>query len=152
MLAGSGANLFPSLQEWHSGAAGGRAGAHCPGHDVHRERRPLGVDKVQTDHERCQALQSGQLDDGQEPEGFTKDLTRPLKLTLLLDNPELEVRAKYDVDGKLLILPIVSKGDLTIRLNDVHTKVWITAEPVKRSDGHTYLNITDYKTATKIKG
>eukprot|EP00099_Drosophila_melanogaster_P016365 NP_570016.1 uncharacterized protein Dmel_CG2650 [Drosophila melanogaster] len=84
--------------------------------------------------------------------GFTKDLTRPLKLTLLLDNPELEVRAKYDVDGKLLILPIVSKGDLTIRLNDVHTKVWITAEPVKRSDGHTYLNITDYKTATKIKG
>ncbi|XP_033172370.1 circadian clock-controlled protein [Drosophila mauritiana] len=84
--------------------------------------------------------------------GFTKDLTRPLKLTLLLDNPELEVRAKYDVDGKLLILPIVSKGDLTIRMNDVHTKVRITAEPVKRSDGHTYLNITDYKTATKIKG
>ncbi|EDX16443.1 GD24605 [Drosophila simulans] len=84
--------------------------------------------------------------------GFTKDLTRPLKLTLLLDNPELEVRAKYDVDGKLLILPIVSKGDLTIRMNDVQTKVRITAEPVKRSDGHTYLNITDYKTATKIKG
>ncbi|EDW44013.1 circadian clock-controlled protein [Drosophila sechellia] len=84
--------------------------------------------------------------------GFTKDLTRPLKLTLLLDNPELELRAKYDVDGKLLILPIVSKGDLTIRMNDVLTKVRITAEPVKRSDGHTYLNITDYKTATKIKG
>ncbi|XP_039500041.1 circadian clock-controlled protein daywake [Drosophila santomea] len=84
--------------------------------------------------------------------GFTKDLTKPLKLTLLMDTPELEVRAKYDVDGKLLILPIVSKGDLTIRMNEVQTKSRITAEPVKRSDGHSYLNITDYKTITKIKG
>ncbi|EDV45663.1 circadian clock-controlled protein [Drosophila erecta] len=83
--------------------------------------------------------------------GFTKDLTKPLKLTLLMENPEVEVHAKYDVDGKLLILPIVSKGDLTIRLKDVQVKTRITAEPVKRSDGHTYLNVTDCKALSKIK-
>ncbi|XP_017064724.1 circadian clock-controlled protein daywake [Drosophila eugracilis] len=84
--------------------------------------------------------------------GFTKDLTKPLKLTMVMDAPELEVRAKYDVDGKLLILPIVSKGDVTIRMTEVLTKCRIMAEPVKRSDGHAYLNITDYKTVTKIQG
>ncbi|XP_016949393.1 circadian clock-controlled protein daywake [Drosophila biarmipes] len=84
--------------------------------------------------------------------GFTKDLTKPLKLTMVLDAPELVVRAKYDVNGKLLILPIVSEGDLTIRLNEVQLKSRIMVEPEKRSDGHTYLNITDYKTITKIKG
>ncbi|XP_016937198.2 circadian clock-controlled protein daywake isoform X1 [Drosophila suzukii] len=84
--------------------------------------------------------------------GFSKDLTKPLKLTMVMDAPELVVRAKYDVNGKLLILPIVSKGDLTIRLNEVQTKSRVMVEPVRRSDGHTYLNITDYKTITKIKG
>ncbi|KAH8366657.1 hypothetical protein KR084_010917 [Drosophila pseudotakahashii] len=84
--------------------------------------------------------------------GFTKDLTKPLKLTMVMDAPQLEVRAKYDVNGKLLILPIVSKGDVTIRLDEVQIKSRIMAEPVKRADGHTYLNITDYKTITKIKG
>ncbi|KAI8033957.1 circadian clock-controlled protein daywake [Drosophila gunungcola] len=84
--------------------------------------------------------------------GFTKDLAKPLKLTMAMDAPQLEVRAKYDVDGKLLILPIVSKGDLTIRMDEVQIKSRIMAEPVKRADGHTYLNITDYKTITKAKG
>ncbi|XP_016986434.1 circadian clock-controlled protein daywake [Drosophila rhopaloa] len=83
--------------------------------------------------------------------GFTKDLTKPLKLTMVMDAPELMLRAKYDVDGKLLILPIVGKGDITIRLDEVQTKSRIMAEPVKRADGHTYLNITDYQTVTKIK-
>ncbi|XP_017054499.1 circadian clock-controlled protein daywake [Drosophila ficusphila] len=84
--------------------------------------------------------------------GFGKDPGKPLKLTVLMDAPELEVRSKYDVDGKLLILPIVSKGDLLIQMKDVQTKVRIVAEPVKRADGRAYLAVTDLKAITKVKG
>lgn len=85
--------------------------------------------------------------------GFTRDpsFSKPLKLVMVIDIPELEVRAKYDVDGKLLILPIISKGDMTIKLKEAQAKSRIMAVPVKRADGHTYLNITDYKVLTKIK-
>ncbi|KAH8388792.1 hypothetical protein KR200_004360 [Drosophila serrata] len=85
--------------------------------------------------------------------GFVKDPTfgKPLKLVMVIDVPQLELRAKYDVNGKLLILPIISKGDVSLKMNDVQVKSRITAMPEKRSDGHTYLSITDYKVLTKIK-
>ncbi|XP_022219758.2 circadian clock-controlled protein daywake [Drosophila obscura] len=83
--------------------------------------------------------------------GFTKDFSKPLKLVLLLFMPELEVRSKYDVNGKILVLPIVSKGDMVIKLSQVQAKLRIVADPVKRADGNTYLNITDFKTVTKVK-
>ncbi|XP_001354547.2 circadian clock-controlled protein [Drosophila pseudoobscura] len=87
--------------------------------------------------------------------GFTKDFSKPLKLVLMLYMPDLEVRAKYDVNGKILILPIVSTGDIVIKLSQVQAKLRIVADPVKRGhgdgDGHTYLNITDFKTVTKVK-
>ncbi|KAH8303397.1 hypothetical protein KR059_009809, partial [Drosophila kikkawai] len=86
--------------------------------------------------------------------GFVKDpsFSKPLKLVMVIDVPELELRSKYDVNGKLLILPIVSKGDVSIKMKEVQIKSRITAMPVKRNDGHTYLSITDYKVLTKIKG
>ncbi|KAH8235874.1 hypothetical protein KR032_009803, partial [Drosophila birchii] len=85
--------------------------------------------------------------------GFVKDpsFSKPLKLVMVIDVPELELQAKYDVNGKLLILPIISKGDINIKLKQVNFKSRITAVPVKRSDGHTYLSITDYKVLTKVK-
>ncbi|XP_017095070.2 circadian clock-controlled protein daywake [Drosophila bipectinata] len=83
--------------------------------------------------------------------GFSKDLTKPLKITVLMQASDLEVRAKYDVDGKLLILPIVSTGTAVIKLSDVHSKSRILVEPVKRSDGHTYLNVTDFRITTKLR-
>ncbi|KAH8420573.1 hypothetical protein KR009_011536, partial [Drosophila setifemur] len=83
--------------------------------------------------------------------GFHGDLTTPLKLTMVIESPDLEVHAKYDVDGKLLILPIVSKGDIVIKLQGVSARSRILVEPVKRNDGHSYLNITDFKTVSKLK-
>ncbi|KAH8240543.1 hypothetical protein KR038_008194, partial [Drosophila bunnanda] len=85
--------------------------------------------------------------------GFVKDPTfsKPLKLVLVIDAPQLELRSKYDVNGKLLVLPIVSKGDMSLKLSEVQVKSRITAVPEKRSDGHTYLSITDYKMLAKIK-
>ncbi|KAH8329909.1 hypothetical protein KR067_007579, partial [Drosophila pandora] len=83
--------------------------------------------------------------------GFNQDLTKPLRITLLMQATDLEVHAKYDVDGKLLILPIVSQGTAVIKLSDVHSKSRILVEPVKRPDGHTYLNITDFRLTTKLR-
>ncbi|ALC49899.1 CG2650 [Drosophila busckii] len=82
--------------------------------------------------------------------GFSKDLSKPLKLTFLVNSPSLEVRANYDVDGKILILPIVSKGDLVINLHQVVGKTRILAQPEQRDDGHTYLKINDLKTIAKV--
>ncbi|XP_030378123.1 circadian clock-controlled protein [Scaptodrosophila lebanonensis] len=82
--------------------------------------------------------------------GFTKDLTKPLKLTFVTAMPELELHAKYDVNGKILILPIVSQGDVVMKLTKVLAKTRISAEPDKRADGRTYLKIVEYKTVTKV--
>ncbi|XP_068159071.1 circadian clock-controlled protein daywake [Drosophila tropicalis] len=84
--------------------------------------------------------------------GFTKDPKKNLKLTLVIFAPELEVHAQYDVNGKVLILPIVSKGDVVIKLKKMTGKSRIIAEPQKRDDGKTYLNIIDYKTVSKMEG
>lgn len=83
--------------------------------------------------------------------GFTKDLNKPLKITVLMVASDLEIHAKYDVDGKLLILPIVSSGTAVIKVSDVQSKSRILVEPVKRSDGHTYLNVTDFRMTTKLR-
>lgn len=82
--------------------------------------------------------------------GFSADLTRPLKLVWVVTSPDIEVRANYEVDGKLLILPIVSKGTMIINLSQMQSRTRLTAVPEKRTDGHSYLKITDYKTVAKV--
>ncbi|KAH8396279.1 hypothetical protein KR222_007226, partial [Zaprionus bogoriensis] len=82
--------------------------------------------------------------------GFAKQLDKPMKLFWTIASPALEVRAKYDVNGKILILPIVSKGDVVINLYDVHAKSRVIVEPETRTDGKTYLKIVDFKTIGKV--
>ncbi|EDW05829.2 circadian clock-controlled protein daywake [Drosophila mojavensis] len=82
--------------------------------------------------------------------GFSADLTKPLKLIWIVNSPDIEVRANYEVDGKLLILPIVSKGTMVINLSQMQSKTRITAVPEQRPDGHSYLKVTDYKTVAKV--
>lgn len=82
--------------------------------------------------------------------GFTKDLTKPLKLLWSVTLPAVEVRADYDVEGKILILPIVSHGKLVVKLNEMQSRSRIRAIPEKRADGHTYLKVTEYKSVGKV--
>ncbi|TDG41838.1 hypothetical protein AWZ03_011728 [Drosophila navojoa] len=82
--------------------------------------------------------------------GFSADLTKPLKLIWIVSSPDIEVRANYEVDGKLLILPIVSKGTMVINLSQMQSRTRITALPENRQDGHSYLKITDYRTVAKV--
>lgn len=83
--------------------------------------------------------------------GFSRDLSKPMKLYWAISTPEVEVRAKYDVNGKILILPVVSQGDVVINLRNVHAKSRITVEPEQRADGQSYLKIVDYKTIAKVE-
>lgn len=82
--------------------------------------------------------------------GFTRDLSKPMKLFWVITLPELEVRAQYDVNGKILILPIVSQGDVIINLYNVQAKSRVTVEAEKRADGQNYLKIVDYRTIAKV--
>ncbi|XP_062138698.1 circadian clock-controlled protein daywake-like [Drosophila sulfurigaster albostrigata] len=82
--------------------------------------------------------------------GFTRDLSKPLKLTWILSAKNLEVHATYDVKGKIIMLPIVSKGHVVIRLNDVQTKSRVSAVPEKRDDGKYYLKLTEHKSVSKV--
>ncbi|EDW62291.1 circadian clock-controlled protein daywake [Drosophila virilis] len=82
--------------------------------------------------------------------GFTKDLNKPLKLLWSVTLPAVELRADYEVEGKILILPIVSHGKLVIKLNEMQSRSRIRATPEKRADGHTYLKVTEYKSVGKV--
>ncbi|KAH8270682.1 hypothetical protein KR044_005712, partial [Drosophila immigrans] len=82
--------------------------------------------------------------------GFTGDLSKPLKLSWMLSAKKLELHAKYDMSGKIMLLPLSSKGDVVIRLNDVQIKSRVTAEPEKRNDGKYYLKLIEHKSVSKV--
>ncbi|KAL7742795.1 hypothetical protein ACLKA6_019606 [Drosophila palustris] len=86
----------------------------------------------------------------QSVHGFSKDLSRPMKLSWDLFAPELEVHANYDVNGRIMILPLISKGSIVIHLNQVQAKSRVTVVPQKHNDGHYYLKISEYKTDSKV--
>ncbi|EDW00101.1 circadian clock-controlled protein daywake [Drosophila grimshawi] len=82
--------------------------------------------------------------------GFTKDLTKPMKLSWTFSTDYCDVHANYDVNGKILLLSIVSQGEITVKLKQLQCKTRLTAVPEKRDDGNTYLKITDFNTAVKV--
>ncbi|KAH8396276.1 hypothetical protein KR222_007225, partial [Zaprionus bogoriensis] len=88
----------------------------------------------------------GEMAKVRSAKGFTKDLSKPLKLSWDVRAAELEFRAHYDVNGKILILPIAGQGELVLTLRNAQLKSEVVAQPEKRADGHTYLKIMDYKT------
>lgn len=82
--------------------------------------------------------------------GYTKDVSKPFKLNWDISTSLVEFRGKYEVNGKMLILPIKSSGDLRITLKDSQFKTQVEVTPEKRSDGHIYLTINSYKTKVII--
>lgn len=78
-----------------------------------------------------------------------EDLSKPARTIMIMSSPLLNVTANYYVKGKFLILPINSKGKLSIILRQVDVKTVIDMLPEKREDGLHYLKITDYKMTVK---
>lgn len=77
---------------------------------------------------------------------FTKDVSKPFKLSWEISTSEMEFLGQYEGKGKILILPIESKGDIRINLKNSKFQTQVEVTPEKRSDGHTYLKIDNYKT------
>lgn len=54
------------------------------------------------------------IDNIRSGSAFTRDLGRPIVLEMF--SPKLTLKGPYSIDGKVLILPIVGKGDAEISL------------------------------------
>ncbi|XP_046393775.1 circadian clock-controlled protein daywake-like [Ischnura elegans] len=53
--------------------------------------------------------------------------------------PRLEINSNYEVDGRILLLPIVGKGNLNITLTDVDYVYSFECDLERREDGKEYL-------------
>ncbi|XP_034489592.1 circadian clock-controlled protein [Drosophila innubila] len=73
------------------------------------------------------------------------DLSKPAKTIMIMSSPLIDVTANYHLKGKFLILPIDSKGQVSIKLRQVDVNTVIDMLPEKRTDGLHYLKITGYK-------
>jgi len=73
------------------------------------------------------------------------DITKPAKTIMMMSSPSIHVTANYNIKGKFLVLPIDSKGKVSVKLNQVDVKTVIDLQPEKRADGLTYLKIVGYE-------
>lgn len=57
------------------------------------------------------------------PSGYSLDLDKKL-LNFELEIPLLRIRANYNLNGHILLLPLVGNGDVRLALKDVKTAVY----------------------------
>ncbi|XP_054730600.1 circadian clock-controlled protein daywake-like [Anastrepha obliqua] len=81
--------------------------------------------------------------------GFTKDLSKPMKIVTQNINPRLTIKSKYKVDGNILVLPIKGEGELTLTLDNVKTRFTTTLHAEQR-DGKQFLIIDNIKIETQV--
>ncbi|XP_017473411.1 PREDICTED: circadian clock-controlled protein-like isoform X2 [Rhagoletis zephyria] len=81
--------------------------------------------------------------------GFSKDLSKPMKLVSQNINPRMTIKAKYKVNGNILVLPIKGEGLLTMVLDNVKSRIVTTMKPEQRN-GKTYLIVDNIKLESKL--
>ncbi|XP_032305368.2 protein takeout [Drosophila ananassae] len=75
--------------------------------------------------------------------GFTLNLGRSIEL--VMEVPELAVKGPYSVDGRVLILPIVGKGNAKIILKKSRIHAVINFKPVSKGEHQTFAEVVDVK-------
>lgn len=82
--------------------------------------------------------------------GFEKD---PLKSKFEFYGkvPSLKIKAKYNVKGKVLSLPIEGDGPLEIEINDVEVSMKVKLAEGEKKDGKSYMKVDKYKTLIEAK-
>ncbi|XP_065371554.1 protein takeout-like [Calliphora vicina] len=81
--------------------------------------------------------------------GFGKDLTK--KHSLIIHADYLSVIGDYDINGKILILPIKGSGKSNITMVDVDLIMNFLGTPLEK-DGATYMNIEKLNVDAEPKG
>uniref|UniRef100_A0A6P7F3S7 Circadian clock-controlled protein-like n=1 Tax=Diabrotica virgifera virgifera TaxID=50390 RepID=A0A6P7F3S7_DIAVI len=66
-------------------------------------------------------------------------------------NPVLKQQGKYDLKGKILVIPVYGKGDSIVTLKDVTMNHFMTFGEEKKQ-GKTYLKVINYVAELSIKG
>ncbi|CAG9832014.1 unnamed protein product [Diabrotica balteata] len=72
-------------------------------------------------------------------------------LTFSTFTPILKQQGKYDLKGKILVIPVYGKGDSLVTLKDVTMNHVITFEEEKKQ-GKTYLKVINYEGEMFLKG
>ncbi|KAH8414037.1 hypothetical protein KR222_002840, partial [Zaprionus bogoriensis] len=74
---------------------------------------------------------------------FTIDLVRPI--TFDMASPKITLKGPYSVEGKVLILPIVGKGDAEIVLENCQVHAVVKLKAVSKGAGQTYAEVLEVK-------
>ncbi|XP_063224508.1 protein takeout-like [Bacillus rossius redtenbacheri] len=73
------------------------------------------------------------------------------EVEIVLAIPSLRLKSQYEIDGKILVLPIKGKGDGNINMTDVDITYWLKYDLVTKPDGLEYMKAGDSKLVHKTK-
>ncbi|XP_063223825.1 circadian clock-controlled protein daywake-like [Bacillus rossius redtenbacheri] len=111
--------------------------------DVNKGRRPTGIDITMRDV-KIHGLDRIQIKKARF------DLKNK-KIDIAGSSPQVALLFKYEIDGKVLLLPIVGRGDGVINMTDVDVSYMIDYDLVKKEDGLEYMSPGDHKFDYKTK-
>ncbi|XP_018788435.1 PREDICTED: circadian clock-controlled protein-like [Bactrocera latifrons] len=81
--------------------------------------------------------------------GFSKDLSKPMKIVSQNVNPRITIKSKYKISGNILVLPIRGEGELTMILDNVKTRFTTTLKAEER-DGKHFVYADTLKVETQV--
>ncbi|XP_064548412.1 protein takeout [Drosophila montana] len=79
----------------------------------------------------------------QRVSAFTKDLSRPIVFDMA--SPRITLRGPYSVEGRVLILPVVGKGNAQIVLENCQVHAVVKLSTVSKGPHQTYAEVTEVK-------
>ncbi|XP_063223817.1 circadian clock-controlled protein daywake-like [Bacillus rossius redtenbacheri] len=111
--------------------------------DPDKDKKPTGIDIVLRDIQ-IRGLQHAVLTKARY------DL-KGKKVEVTADVPNIWLTFKYEIDGKILAVPIVGKGDGSLNMSNVNLFYNTLISLVKKEDGLEYMHVDDFKFNYKTK-
>ncbi|XP_046393797.1 protein takeout-like [Ischnura elegans] len=112
---------------------------------------PLRVDQIKVDQDQSAAvginLVANDIDIHGVSQAQLKDIdiqVDPPVFKMKFFIPRVELLAKYDISGKVLILPIQGKGDANITMVNLNLDFDFDGEWVKKEDGLKYMKMKNH--------
>ena len=76
-----------------------------------------------------------------------------MTMKINLKTPQLSLTSKYAINGRILIVPVDGKGDMSLNFTQPTMKVMIKAHPVaSKKDGEKYLSLDSLTIDMRTKG
>ncbi|XP_067637199.1 circadian clock-controlled protein daywake-like [Eurosta solidaginis] len=81
--------------------------------------------------------------------GFTKDLSKPMKIVTRNINPHMTIKAHYKINGNILVLPVIGEGEMTMVLDNVKSRFTTTIKAQERNGKH-YMSVDNIKIESSV--